>query len=195
MRGQVSNGMLCSARELELGDDHAGILILPTDVPLGEPVTDALGMRSDVVYDFDALPNRPDTLSVLGVARDLAARQKVRFEVPRFDPTTAGEDASTLASVRHRRRRISAVASSPGSSPASRSARRRVGWRSGSCAAGMRPINNVVDVSNYVMLELGQPNHTYDLAKVAGGQPRGPVGACGGADHHPRRRRAHARRA
>ena len=168
MRGQASNGMLCSAREMEIGDDHAGILILPADVPLGEPVTEALGLRSDVVYDFDALPNRPDTLSVLGVARDLAAHQKVRFEVPPFDPTTSGVDASGLASVRIDApdlcgRFVARLVSGVALGPSPRWMAQRL------LAAGMRPINNVVDVSNYVMLELGQPNHTYDLAKLPGG--------------------------
>ena len=169
MRGQASNGMLCSAREMEIGDDHAGILILPSDVPLGEPVSEALGLRSDVVYDFDALPNRPDTLSVLGVARDLAAHQKVRFEVPPFDPPTGGDDAFGLASVRIDApdlcgRFVARVVSGVALGPSPRWMAQRL------IAAGMRPINNVVDVSNYVMLELGQPNHTYDLAKLPGGQ-------------------------
>ncbi len=169
MRGQASNGMLCSAREMEIGDDHAGILILPGDVALGEPVTEALGLRSDVVYDFDALPNRPDTLSVLGVARDLAAHQRVRFEVPPFDPTTAGDDASGLASVQIDApelcgRFVARVVSGVALGPSPRWMAQRL------LAAGMRPINNVVDVSNYVMLELGQPNHTYDLATLPDGR-------------------------
>ncbi len=169
MRGQASNGMLCSAREMEIGDDHAGILILPSDSPLGEPVTEALGLRHDVVYDFDALPNRPDTLSVLGVARDLAAHQKVRFEVPPFDPATSGDDAAGLASVGIDApdlcgRFVARVVGGVALGPSPRWMAQRL------IAAGMRPINNVVDVSNYVMLELGQPNHTYDLATLPGGR-------------------------
>ena len=169
MRGQASNGMLCSAREMEIGDDHDGILILPTDVPLGQPVTEALGLREDVVYDFDALPNRPDTLSVLGVARDLAAHQGVPFRIPPFDPTTAGTDAAELAQVSIAApelcgRFVARVVSGVTLGPSPRWMAQRL------IAAGMRPINNVVDVSNYVMLELGQPNHTYDLATLPGGR-------------------------
>ncbi|MSY79810.1 MAG: phenylalanine--tRNA ligase subunit beta, partial [Actinobacteria bacterium] len=171
MRGQASNGMLCSGREMEIGDDHEGILILPSDLPLGLPITEALELRDDVVYEFDALPNRPDTLSVMGVARDLAARQGVPFAVSEFSPNTAGESAAELSSVqilapelcgRFLTRVISGV--QLGQSPR---------WMAQRLiAAGMRPINNVVDVSNYVMLELGQPNHTYDLAKLGSGELR-----------------------
>jgi len=168
MRGQESNGMLCSASEMELGDDHGGILVLgPGPVP-GAPITDALGIASDVVYEFDALPNRPDTLSIAGVARDLAAHQRVPFSIPVPDPDTAGDNGSASCSIdiqapelcgRFLARVLSGVMLGP--SPA---------WMAQRLiAAGMRPINNVVDVSNYVMLELGQPNHTYDLAALPGG--------------------------
>ena len=171
MRGQMSNGMLCSARELELGDDHAGILVLPSDLEPGVPVTDALGLRDDVVYDLDVLPNRPDALSVAGVARDLAARQGVPFDLPLATVAESGTDAGALASVeivdpdlcgRFLVRVLSGITLGP--SPR---------WMAQRLiTAGMRPINNVVDVSNYVMLELGQPNHTYDLATVPGGALR-----------------------
>ena len=176
MRGQASNGMLCSGREMEIGDDHEGILILPPDLALGLPITEALDLREDVVFEFDALPNRPDTLSVMGVARDLAARQGVPFALTEFSPPTAGESAAGesstgLSSVqilapelcgRFVTRVISGV--QLGQSPR---------WMAQRLiAAGMRPINNVVDVSNYVMLELGQPNHTYDLSKLPSGELR-----------------------
>lgn len=168
MRGQASNGMLCSARELGLGDDHGGILILPGDLTAGVGVTDALGLTEDVVYDFDALPNRPDTLSVLGVARDLAAHQGVPLTIPNPECTTAGEPTHSLASVEILApelcgsflvRALSGIELGP--SPRWL-AQRLIG-------AGMRPINNVVDVSNYVMLELGQPNHAYDRSTLPGG--------------------------
>lgn len=168
MRGQESNGMLCSAREMELGDDHAGILILPGELAPGTPVTEALGVRSDVVYEFDALPNRPDTLSVMGVARDLAAHQRVPFTVPSQNPVEAGPDAGSSPRVDIQAPDLcghfhAAVLSGLALGPSPRWMAQRL------LAAGMRPINNVVDVSNYVMLELGQPNHTYDLARVPGG--------------------------
>ena len=167
MRGQESNGMLCSASELELGEDHSGILVLTHGEP-GTPVAEVLGLAGEVVYEFDSLPNRPDTLSVLGVARDLAAHQHVELVVPEWAPPVSGVAAATLASVRidapdlcgsFLARVLSGVQLGP--SP---------DWLAQRLlASGMRPINNVVDVSNYVMLELGQPNHTYDLATLPGG--------------------------
>jgi len=169
MRGQMSNGMLCSARELELGDEHAGILVLREAAAPGTPITEVLGITSDVVYEFDALPNRPDTLSVMGVARDLAAHQRVPFAVPAFEPTEHGEPADSLCGVEIQApdlcgRFLARVLSGVSVGPSPRWMARRL------VAAGMRPINNVVDVSNYVMLELGQPNHTYDLALVPEGR-------------------------
>jgi phenylalanyl-tRNA synthetase beta chain len=168
MRGQESNGMLCSASELALGDDHSGILVLGSDLTPGTPITDALGLRSDVVYEFDALPNRPDTLSIMGVARDLAAHQGVPFALPSFDVAESGNAAAELSSVRIDAPELCGqflvgVVSGVQLGASPRWMAQRL------VAAGMRPINNVVDVSNYVMLELGQPNHTYDLSLVPGG--------------------------
>lgn len=171
MRGEWSNGMLCSASELQLGDDHSGILIVDADSEdaLGSPIADVLGVTSDVVFDFDALPNRPDTMSVLGVARDLAAHQRIDFSVPEPVLSVSQTPASSLASVsidaddlcgRFTARVARGV--TVGQSP------RWIAQRL--LAAGMRPVNNVVDISNYVMLELGQPTHTYDLAKLPGGR-------------------------
>src|SRR4051794_30325173 len=82
MRGEWSNGMLCSSRELGLGDDHAGILLLPPDLPLGQPLFDALGVSPDAVFDLDVTRNRPDAWSQRGVARDLAAHLGVAFTDP-----------------------------------------------------------------------------------------------------------------
>lgn len=171
MRGEMSNGMLCSARELQLGDDHSGILILPGDLEPGAPVREALGLAEDVVFEFDALPNRPDTLSVLGVARDLAAHQKVPFHLPEPAVDTEGAPTGELASVEILApdlcgRFLVRVLSGIELAPSPRWMAQRL------VAAGMRPINNVVDVSNYVMLETGQPNHTYDLARLPGGALR-----------------------
>ena len=167
MRGQVSNGMLCSAKELELGDDASGLLILPGDQVPGMPIAEALGIESDVVFDIDVNPNRPDALSVLGVARDLAARQGIRFDPPQVSVSTGAATFDGAATVaiedpvlcgRFALRGLGEVEVGP--SP------RWLAQRL--IAAGMRPINNVVDASNYVMLELGQPTHAFDLATVAG---------------------------
>ena len=168
MRGEWSNGMLCSARELGLGGDHAGIHILPAGLPVGAPYVEALGIESDALYDLEINPNRPDAMSVAGVARDLAARLGVPFTLP--DPTVDEVPPAALDDVsieieapdlcgRFVARVLRGVTVGE-SDPAI--ARRLT-------LLGMRPINSLVDASNYVMLELGQPNHPYDLAKVRGG--------------------------
>jgi phenylalanyl-tRNA synthetase beta chain len=172
LRGQWSNGMLCSATELQLADRGdegaaAGIMILPGDLRPGTPLADALGIESDVLFDLDVTGNRPDAMSVAGVARDLAARLRVPFAIPEPTVSETGPDATARARVEIRApefcgRFVARVLDgvTVGPSPAWLQNRLR--------AVGQRPINNVVDVSNYVMFELGQPNHTYDLALVAG---------------------------
>ncbi|HEY4929802.1 MAG TPA: phenylalanine--tRNA ligase subunit beta [Acidimicrobiales bacterium] len=183
MKGVVSNGMLCSGPELRLGEDTSGILILdPAAAVPGAKLTDALGIERDVVFDVAVEANRPDAWSMAGVARDLAARSGLTFTIPstvdlvsRVDAgsggvvtVATGPAVGSLTTVRvddtelcprFTARLLTGVAVQE--SPAWL-ARRLV-------AAGMRPINNVVDASNYVMLELGQPTHPYDLDKLDGG--------------------------
>jgi len=171
MRGQWSNGMLCSGRELALGEDHSGIYILDPALALGTPIVEALGITPDVLFDLEINPNRPDAMSVAGVARDLAARLGLPFAIPTPAVDEVAGDAAAIASVDiidpdlcglFHLRVIEGIKIEP--SPR---------WIADRLTAlGMRPINNVVDASNYVMLELGQPNHTYDLAKVPGGSLR-----------------------
>ncbi|MHB8439557.1 MAG: phenylalanine--tRNA ligase subunit beta [Acidimicrobiales bacterium] len=170
MKGVVSNGMLCSPSELQLSEDHGGILILDDREALepGTPLMEALGIDSDVVFDVAVTANRPDCWSVVGIARDLAASCKVPFAVPepRVElPTDVAVSELTSVEVVDRDLcprftarvlRGVAVTTSP-----QWMARRLV-------LAGMRPINSVVDASNYVMLELGQPTHPYDLKLLAG---------------------------
>jgi phenylalanyl-tRNA synthetase beta chain len=164
--GEPSNGMLCSPDEIGFGAESGGILILPADVPVGSPLWEALAVDADVVFDLDLTRNRPDAYSHAGVARDLAARLGVSLTLP--DPTIEIAGPSTGVDVtivdgkgcgRFTARVVTGVRVTE--SPT---------WIADRLTrAGMRPINNVVDVSNYVMLELGQPNHTYDLAKLEGG--------------------------
>ena len=167
MRGEWSNGMLCSPEEIGLGVDQDGILILEGVHTVGQPVTEALELSPDVLFDLEVNPNRPDAMCVAGVARDLAARQGVPFTRPDPSPAEVGEAAGGRLAVeildpdlcgRFVVRILDGISIGP--SPR---------WMANRLTAlGMRPINNVVDVSNYVMLELGQPSHTFDLAAVAG---------------------------
>ncbi len=167
MRGVTSNGMLCSGRELALSDDGAGLLVLTgvEGVEAGTPIIDALGIEPDVVFDITVEGNRPDAWCMVGIARDLAARLGVPFAIPepRVAPTGAPVDGLASAAVeapdmcpRLTVRVLESVAVGP--SPALIARRLTM--------AGMRPINNVVDASNYVMLELGQPTHPYDLDRL-----------------------------
>ena len=168
MRGQASEGMLCSAAELEMGSDAEGIMVLPGGLELGDDLTAALGVAGDVLFDLEVNPNRPDALSVVGVARDLAARRGLPFELPSIHVETSGEPASASASVEILapdlcgRFSLRVLRNTSGATTPPRLARRLL-------ALGMRPINFVVDISNYVMLEIGQPSHTFDAALVPGG--------------------------
>ncbi|MDO8391997.1 MAG: phenylalanine--tRNA ligase subunit beta [Actinomycetota bacterium] len=164
--GISSDGMLCSARELGLGDDHTGILILPAATPLGVPYGEALGMEEEVVYDIDVLRNRPDAYGHLGVARDVAAKLGLSVALaPVLPAPQAPTRTATVELVDGDRcpRFTSVVLSGVKVGPSPDWMARRL------TAAGMRPINNVVDVSNYVMLETNQPNHAYDFDTLGGG--------------------------
>ncbi len=175
MRGEMSNGMCCSGAEIGFGDDHDGILVLNDRVvegaALGAPLAEALGIVPDVSWDLEVNANRPDAMSVAGVARDLAAALGVPFTFPDYEAPRGAENAADLISVDILDpslcgRFIATVLRDVrvGSSPA---------WMQNRLTAlGMRPINSIVDISNYVMLELGQPNHTYDLGLVPGGALR-----------------------
>ena len=167
MRGEFSNGMCCSASEIGLGSDHEGILILSPELVVGEPVMAQLGAQADVLWDLEINPNRPDAMSIAGVARDLAARLNIPFQIPKWsvDHLATSEISETSVSVtdselcpRFTARVLEGV--SVGVSPLWMQTRLQL--------LGMRSINSVVDVSNYVMLELGTPNHTYDLSLVDG---------------------------
>jgi phenylalanyl-tRNA synthetase beta chain len=171
-KGEWSDGMLCSPPELELPAPAGaadGLLILPPGLaPPGTPLIEALDLRPDVVFDLDISPNRPDALCMAGVARDLAAALGERWE-PRYESSPVeidrliGEarivvDAGDLC-PRFTGTLLEGVPDGP--SPAWIARRLTL--------AGMRPISAVVDVSNYVMLDLGQPNHAYDLDRLGGG--------------------------
>lgn len=171
MMGRTSEGMLCSAQELGVSDDHSGILILDADAKVGQDVRETLGL-DDEILDIDITPNRPDLLSIVGIAREVAALYKLPLTIPPAGLTEGGEDAQglvdgSLATVtvedkrgcpRYLARVITGVRVGP--SPAWM--QRRL------IACGMRPISGPVDVTNYVLLELGHPQHAFDLAKLRG---------------------------
>jgi phenylalanyl-tRNA synthetase beta chain len=169
IRGVRSEGMLCSERELGLSQDHHGILSLPDDAPLGTPLADYLGL-DDVVLDIAILPNRGDALSILGVARDIAALFGVRLHAPPVRPLAVerreGDGASSSFAVR-----IAAPEQCPRYAALKmtgiRVAPSPIWMRRRLELCGMRGLNNVVDATNYVMLERGQPLHAFDLDKVA----------------------------
>ena len=165
IRGVESHGMMCSSRELELGDDHSGIIELPTDAPVGTPFTQYAGL-DDPVFDVNVTPNRQDAMGVRGIARDLAAAGMGRLK-PLAVPQIEG---SFLCPVPIRiedpegcpaffGRAIKGVKN--GHSPDWMQRRLK--------AAGQRPISALVDITNYVMLDHGRPAHAYDIAKLSGG--------------------------
>ena len=169
IRGVHSEGMLCSARELGLSDDHGGILELADDAVPGAAVHPSLAEWADVVLELDLTPNRPDCLSHIGVARELSAilgtpRKTPLAAAPESAKAGAAADAATVEIVdsdkgpRYAARIIEGVTIGP--SPAWVARRLE--------AAGMRPINNVVDATNYVLLERGHPLHAFDLDRLAG---------------------------
>ncbi|MGD0944579.1 MAG: phenylalanine--tRNA ligase subunit beta [Acidimicrobiales bacterium] len=191
MRGVVSNGMICSGRELRLSEDHDGILVLGRSVPgdperllarsdqvlagtghqleLGMPLADYLGpgYEPDVVFDLAIEGNRPDCLCIAGIARDIGARRGLPLQLPEPVVEEGPEPASAFASVEvlapelcHRLIGKVLLGVTSVASPAV------IGRRL--TLAGMRPIDAIVDASNCVMLELGQPTHPYDLDRLAG---------------------------
>lgn len=166
--GVLSRGMLCSEAELGLGGDESGVWLLPPDTPIGEPLVRALGL-DDAVLTIDVYPNRADCLSVVGLAREVAALTGSSLQLPRPRLAEAGRPATERYRVRvaakelcprYMGRVIDGVQVGP--SPRWLQERLRAG--------GMRPINNVVDVTNFVMLELGQPLHAFDAALIGGAQ-------------------------
>jgi phenylalanyl-tRNA synthetase beta chain len=170
LRGVWSNGMLCSGKELGLSDDGAGLLVLGAESPgePGMPLMEALGLEPDIVFDITVEGNRPDAWSIVGIARDLAGRLGLHFDVPEPpEPAPSGwpvEEAAT-ASVESTDlcpRLTVTVLDHVTVGPSPRWIAERL------LLAGMRPINNVVDASNYVMLEMGQPTHPYDLSLLPG---------------------------
>jgi phenylalanyl-tRNA synthetase beta chain len=176
IRGQTSNGMLCSPRELGLGEDHEGILELSVDAAPGTPFLKVMP-AGDTKLVIDVSPNRPDLLSHLGVAREIAAAVDSPVALPRIDGADAAVPTASRVRAEGRtggidvrvqeeglvRRYMAAVIRGIRVGPSPEWLVRRLE------AVGSRSINNVVDATNYVLHELGQPTHAFDLQRLAGG--------------------------
>ncbi len=168
LRGIDSFGMLCSSRELGLSEEHAGLLILDPALKVGTPIAQALAL-DDVIFEVNVTPNRPDALCHLGIARELATLLGQKVKLPAVKLNESAQPASEAISIRiddstrclrYGARVIEGVKVGP--SPAWLQHRLK--------ACGMRAINNLVDVTNFVMLEWGQPLHAFDLEHLAGSQ-------------------------
>jgi phenylalanyl-tRNA synthetase beta chain len=166
IRGVASSGMACSEKELGISDSHEGIMVLPAQAPLGTPLADYLG---DTIFDVDITPNRPDCLCILGIAREAAVLTGQNLPLPEVKYEQAGLPIDQQVSVeitapdlcpRYCASLITGikVAESP------------LWMQQRLLKCGMRPINNIVDITNYVMLEYGQPLHAFDYQKIRGGK-------------------------
>ncbi len=166
IRGIPSEGMICSESELGLGTDSAGILALEPSATVGQKLASALGL-SDTIFEIDLTPNRPDCLSIIGIAREIAGIQKKRLRYPRADLSDSRNEISGLTSVtleapelcpRYAARLITDIRIGP--SPF---------WlQDRLLSVGLRPINNIVDITNFVLMEMGQPLHAFDFDHLAG---------------------------
>ncbi|MFC1901506.1 phenylalanine--tRNA ligase subunit beta [Chloroflexota bacterium] len=164
IRGVASSGMICSEKELGISDSHEGILVLSPEAPLGTPLADYMG---DTVLDIDVTPNRPDCLSVVGIARETAALSSQEMHIPEISYEETGPSIDEQITVeiadpdlcpRYCASLITGIKIAE--SPAWMQERLR--------ACGLRPINNIVDITNYVMLEYGQPLHSFDYDRIRG---------------------------
>jgi len=172
IRGVESWGMLCSGEELGLTDEDYpgaeidGILVLKEEYPLGMDIREALGLDDDII-EFEITSNRPDCLSVIGIAREAAVTLDSSFRLPKIEVKAGVGDVNTEAAVKVKDpdlcpRYCARVVKDVKIAPSPRWMQQRLS------AAGIRPINNIVDITNYVMLEMGQPMHAFDLDKLTG---------------------------
>ena len=165
IRGVESRGMVLSEKELGLSGAHEGILVLPEDAPVSAPLRSALG---ETIFDFDLTPNRADLFSIIGVAREVAALTGQRVRDPSIEYSAAGATIKERAKVEIKDpdlcpRYVAALVEGV-------KIRESPPWmQERLIAAGMRPVNNIVDITNYVMLEMGQPLHAFDFKKLRGG--------------------------
>ncbi len=164
IRGVSSEGMVCSEMELGLSQNHEGILVLPADAPLGMELSSYMG---DTILDIEVTPNRPDCLSVMGIAREIAAQTGSRVDVNEPVYEESGNPVDSYISIEIRDaeycpRYCASLLTGIKLGPSPDWMQQRLQ------ACGMRPINNVVDITNYVMLEYGQPLHAFDYETLQG---------------------------
>lgn len=167
IRGEVSEGMLCSEKDLGISDNHSGIMDLPSSLVVGDSLIEALSLR-DTLLEVDLTPNRPDCASIIGIAREIAGftGKNLNLPVDKELPVLTGQNlpfsvvVESPACSRYAARLLENVTIAP--SP----------WwlKKALLAVGLRPINNVVDITNFVMLEYGQPLHAFDFDRVSGGK-------------------------
>ena len=164
LRGEESCGMICSEKELGLSENNEGIMVLPNDAPLGKNLFEYLNFK-DTCFDVEITPNRPDLLGIIGVARDMAAVMSLPLNLPKIEIISQKEKIETqlflqndVASLctRYTARLIKNI--KIGESPK---------WlKERLLSVGLRPINNVVDITNFVMMEFGHPLHAFDFSKI-----------------------------
>ena len=169
IRGVESNGMLCSEEELNIGKDSDGIMILPEDTPVGVPMKEYLGIN-DTVFELEITPNRPDCLSHIGIARELGAYYNKEVKYPSFvinsesSEKTADNISVEIEDSNLAKRYVARIIKNGTVKESPKWLKERVE------SIGIRSINNIVDASNFIMMELNQPNHTFDLDKIEGGK-------------------------
>jgi len=168
IRGEQSEGMICAKDEIGLGDDHSGIIVLPPDAVVGTPATEYYSIKSDYILEIGLTPNRADAASHVGVARDIRAAQKREIRWPSVDGFAVNNTNLTIPVVvenaeacpRYSGVTISGVKVTE--SPA---------WlKNRLLSIGLTPINSVVDITNFICHELGQPMHAFDADRIAGGK-------------------------
>lgn len=166
LRGVESFGMICSENELLISNDHSGIMVLDNSVKEGTPISDALGLN-DVILDIAITPNRPDALSHIGVARDLAALFNLELIIPSIKLNESTKESSSAAEIiiedsKNCPRYSSRIVLNVSIKDSPEWLKNRL------TKIGLRPINNMVDVTNFVMYECGQPLHAFDLERLEG---------------------------
>ncbi|WP_428236717.1 phenylalanine--tRNA ligase subunit beta [Gracilimonas sp.] len=166
LRGEVSEGMICAEDELGLGTDHEGIMVLDEDLKVGMPISEIFDLYEDTIIDIAITPNRPDATCHLGVARDLAAALNIDLKKPEI---TSGKTVQNSDDITIKIENAEKCHRYVGKMVKGVEIKESPNWlRNKLKAIGVRPVNNVVDVTNYVMYELGQPLHAFDYKTIRG---------------------------